>query len=244
MDAQRWLSHFRNELTRHRLPPHYVERLAQELSDHIHDFMEDRMSTDAKDLPGLSRHLGVPGRVATEAAMEYRRGKFAARHPILMFVLTPILTLPILWATCIFAIALVAHLLGLKSGEPTNTGLVADWANEVLPFLIVGLLLVPSAVCAALYCRLADGAALGWKWSLTACTLIAVIGGLAVTKIVLPRGNIQGNIMFGFGLSSHPSASQVLQFLLPMVIVGWAIWRRHGRSWTPPLGKQVMRAGG
>ncbi|HEY2894336.1 MAG TPA: hypothetical protein VGJ16_08990, partial [Pirellulales bacterium] len=84
MDAQRWLSRFRLELTRHRLPPPYVERLAQELSDHIHDFMEDRMSTDAKDLPRLGRHLGAPSRVATEAAAEYRRGKFAARHPILM----------------------------------------------------------------------------------------------------------------------------------------------------------------
>jgi hypothetical protein len=244
MDAQRWLSRFRLELTRHRLPPPYVERLAQELSDHIHDFMEDRMSTDAKDLPRLGRHLGAPSRVATEAAAEYRRGKFAARHPILMFVLMPILSLPILWAAWVISILLVAKMLGLQTGEPTNSGPVADWANAVLPFLIVGLLFLPSALCAALYCRLADRAALSWKWSLTACTLIAVIGGLAVTKIALPRGNIQGNIMFGFGVSSHPSASQVLQFLLPMVIVGWTIWRRHGRLWPRPIGKQMMSAGG
>ncbi|HTM53581.1 MAG TPA: hypothetical protein VL175_06105 [Pirellulales bacterium] len=243
MDAQRWLSRFRIELTRHRLPPHYVERLAQELSDHIHDFMEDRMSTDAKNLPGLSRHLGAPSRVATEAAMEYRRGRFAARHPILMFVLTPILTLPVLWATYVIAILLVARILGLESGTLTSTGPVADWASATMPFLIVGLLLMPSALCAALYCRLADRAALSWKWPLTAGTLIAVLGGLAVTNIVLPRGSIKGTVTFGFGLSSHPSASQVLQFLLPMVIVGWTIWRRHGRSWTAPLGKQVMSAG-
>jgi len=191
----------------------------------------------------LSRHLGAPSRVATEAAMEYRRGRFAARHPILMFVLTPILTLPVLWATYVIAILLVARILGLESGTLTSTGPVADWASATMPFLIVGLLLMPSALCAALYCRLADRAALSWKWPLTAGTLIAVLGGLAVTNIVLPRGSIKGTVTFGFGLSSHPSASQVLQFLLPMVIVGWTIWRRHGRSWTAPLGKQVMSAG-
>jgi hypothetical protein len=244
MDAQRWLSRFKVELARHRLPPLYVERLAQELSDHIHDFMEDRMSTDAKDLSRLSRHLGAPSRVATEAAAEYRRGRFAARHPVLMFILMPILSLPILWAAFVIAILMCAKFLGIESGQSTSTGVIANWANEVLPFLVIGLLLVPSALCAALYCRLADRAALSWKWSLTACTLIAVLGGLAVTKIALPRGSIKGTVMFGFGLSSHPSASQILQFLLPLVIVGWAIWRRHGRTWAALPGNQMLSAGG
>src|SRR4051812_27817540 len=135
MDAQRWLSRFRIELARHRLPPPYVERLAQELSDHIHDFMEDRMSTDAKDLPRLGRHLGPPSRVATEAAAEYRRGRFAARHPVLMFILMPILSLPLLWAAYVIAILLAAKILGIESGEPTSTGPLADWANAALPFL-------------------------------------------------------------------------------------------------------------
>src|SRR4051794_2843986 len=120
MGAPRRLSRFRIELTRHRLPPPYVERLPPGLFDHIPHFLENRMSTDAKDLPRLSRHLGAPSRVATEAAAEYRRGKFAARHPVLMFVLMPILSLPILWAGYVFTILSVASMLGLQSGEPTN----------------------------------------------------------------------------------------------------------------------------
>ena len=50
MDAPQWLNELRAELARHNLPPFYVERLVSELSDHFTDFMEDRMSTDAKDL--------------------------------------------------------------------------------------------------------------------------------------------------------------------------------------------------
>jgi hypothetical protein len=32
--------------------------------------------------------------------------------------------------------------------------------------------------------------------------------------------------MVGFGLGMYPSALQTLQFLLPLAIGGWAIWRQ------------------
>ena len=79
MDARHWLEQVRDKLAERELPPFYVERLVEELSDHLHDFMEDPMSTDAKDLRGLARHLGVPAELAATAASEYRKQRFSRR---------------------------------------------------------------------------------------------------------------------------------------------------------------------
>ena len=83
MDAQQWLNQLQAALARQKLPPFYVERLVAELSDHITDSLEDRMSTDAKDLHGVFQRLGSPSQVASSAAQEYRRAKFSRRHPVL-----------------------------------------------------------------------------------------------------------------------------------------------------------------
>ena len=83
----------RAELARRKLPPLYVERFVSELSDHLTDWREDRMSTDAKDLHGVFERLGSPGQVAASAAQEYRRARFSRRHPVLMFVVLPLVAL-------------------------------------------------------------------------------------------------------------------------------------------------------
>jgi hypothetical protein len=234
VDAQRWLEELRAELDRRKLPPFYVERLAGELSDHLTDFLEDRMSTDAKDLRGVMGRLGAPSHVASAAAAEYRRGRFSARHPVVTFLVMPLVSLPVLWTACIAAIVATLKLLGLESGSPASTGPLAEWAGAVMPYLVVGLLLVPAALSAAFFCRLANKAALSWKWSMATCLLLAVFGGLVALRIVLPRGSMQGQIAFGFSLNAHPSASQILQFLLPLVIGGLATWRRRGTN-RPPM---------
>jgi hypothetical protein len=233
VDAQRWLEELRAELERRRLPPPYVERLASELSDHLTDFLEDRMSTDAKDLRGVIGRLGSPSRVASAAAAEYRRGRFSARHPVVTFLVMPVVSLPVLWIACIAGIVATLKLLGLESGSPASTGPVAEWAWALVPYLVVGLLLMPAALSAVFFCRLANKAALSWKWSMATCALLAVFGGLAALRIVLPRGSLQGQIAFGFSLNTHPSASQILQFLLPLTIGGLAAWRRGSSSLAP-----------
>ena len=91
MDAPHWLHELRAELARRKLPPLYVERFVSEMSDHFSDCMEDRMSTDAKDLHGVFQRLGTPGDVARSAAHEFRQARFSRRHPVLMFVVLPVL---------------------------------------------------------------------------------------------------------------------------------------------------------
>ena len=234
MDAKRWLDELRTQLVRRKLPPLYVERFVVELSDHLTDCMEDRMSTDAKDLHGVFQRLGPPGQVAAAAADEYRRARFSRRHPVLMFVVLPIVALPLLWAASVVLLILVAKLLGIETGQVVTGGPAWQWANTVLPYATVALLIVPLAVAATFFCRLAARAGVSWRWSLSACALLAVLGGAAMTQFVLPTETTKGMFQFGFSISKHPSASQMLQFLLPLSIGGWAAWRQlSGRGRQP-----------
>ena len=89
MDAQQWLNQLQAALARQKLPPFYVERLVAELSDHITDSLEDRMSTDAKDLRHFTSPLGSPTAVAAAAIGEFRKRRFSTRHPVLTFVVMP-----------------------------------------------------------------------------------------------------------------------------------------------------------
>ncbi len=121
MNAQQWLDQFRGELDRHNLPPLYSERLLSELSDHITDFLEDPMSTDVRNLGHANQLLGVPGEVAAAAAKEFRGGSFFRRHPILSFVVMPIVALPLLWAASILGFIALVALIGYVQGDQAAT---------------------------------------------------------------------------------------------------------------------------
>ena len=62
MDSQPWLDRVRERLARHVLPPSYVQRLMEELSDHLEDLKEEGMEADA-----ISR-MGEAEQVAEAAA--------------------------------------------------------------------------------------------------------------------------------------------------------------------------------
>lgn len=236
MDAQHWLRELRAELARRRLPPQYVERFVLELSDHVTDFQEDRMSTDAKDLHGVFDRLGAPGQVADSAAKEYRKGRFSRRHPVLMFAILPILSLPFLWAAYAIAMLLAAKALGLETGKlgvesgQVDTSTAAwQWANACAPFFVVGLVLVPVGLATAFFSYLARRAGVSTRWIVALSFVLALVGGLATSQFVLPTETSQGRLMVGFGIGLHPSALQGLQFLLPLAIGGWAAWRQITR---------------
>lgn len=226
MDSKHWLSQLRAELARRKLPPQYVERFVVELSDHVTDLQKDRMSTDAKDLHGVFQRLGEPGHLADSAAKEYREARFSGRHPVFAFVVLPILALPVLWVGYVVAVMAMAKILGLETGKADTGSLTWQWANACAPFVVLGMLLVPVGLAAAFFCRLASKAGVSWKWTLAACFVLAFVGALAMSDVVLPTETTQGRFTFGYRLGLYPTASQVLQFLLPLAIGGWAIWRQ------------------
>lgn len=221
MDARVWLDQVRSECLRQNLPPLYVERLVSELSDHLFDFMEDSMSTDAKEFSYATSRLGMPGEIATLAAREYRQQRFSGRHPLLTFVLSPIVTLLMLWAAPIACSILAAKALGIDSSADLSPA-----ANSMMPLVAMGYVLAPIAVAAAFYCRLATKAAVSWKWTLATCVILALIGGTAFASVTLPTAVSKGTIMFGFGVGLRPRPQQWLQFALPLSIGCWAIYRQ------------------
>jgi len=229
VDAQRWLDELRAELARNKLPPFYVERLVSELSDHVTDFMEDRMSTDAKDLHGVFQRLGAPGQVAASAASEFRKQRFSRRHPVLMFVVLPIVALPLLWCAKTALIIALIKLLGIKEGK-----VVGPWTGAAMLYAFVFATIVPVTIAALFFCRLAARAHVDRKWLLAACGLLAVVGGAAVTQLSLPTETTNGSLSFGFGFSPNPSPMQIAQFLAPLAICAWALWRASARRGAIP----------
>jgi hypothetical protein len=229
MDAKHWLRELQAELVRRKLPPLYVERFVGEMSDHLHDFMEDRMSTDAKDLHGVFHRLGAPQQVAASAAREHARARFSRRHPILMFVALPVLSLPLLWIAKITTVVLLIKALGIEQGAADVHSNVWRAADAALPYLMVAVTALPVAIAATFFCYLARRAGVSWRWTLAACSLLAVVGGAAIATMTLPTATTQGSLRFGLGVSMHPSAAQLLQFLIPLAIAGWVILRQHTR---------------
>ena len=122
MDAQQWLNQLQAALARQKLPPFYVERLVAELSDHITDSLEDRMSTDAKDLRHFTSPLGTPAAVAAAAIGEFRKRRFSTRHPILTFVVLPIVWPVVGWIAAVLVFVLV--------GDAPFPGSVAAMSSE------------------------------------------------------------------------------------------------------------------
>jgi hypothetical protein len=229
MERQPWLEQVRRELVHKRLPPAYVERLVFELSDHINDFMEDRMSTDAKDLRSALIQLGRPNEIAQRAAAEYRHARFSGRHPAFTFLVMPIIALPLMWAGCIAGLVALAKIAGFSSDNATAGGPLWQWANLNLPLILLVILVLPVAVAALFFCRLATRASVGWKWPLAACLVLALIGGLAISDVALPAGGTKGSVRFGFALSRSPTEAQLVQFAVPVAIGAWAAWREISR---------------
>ena len=225
MDTQPWLESVRRECFRRSLPPFYVERLLAELSDHLAEIQEDPMSTEAHDLRSLERRLGTPLSVADTAATEYRRARFGARHPLLTFVVLPLLAVPLLSAAAALILVLTADLCGF-SGDEARHRAIGEFELTAMSLVSRAIVFVPVVAAAIAFCWLAARAAVGWKWIATACLLVAVLGGMSMVNLALPGNGQQGSLNFGLGVSAHPSLAQILQFSLPLTIGAWTIWRQ------------------
>lgn len=246
MDALRWLEELRHELARRKLPRRYIKRFVVELSDHITDFMEDSMSTDAQESQTIVDRMGMPTQVAQRAAFEYRRQRFPARHPWLVFAALPVVLLPLLW------IAFGAGVYGLLVAgdgfgiEPPD-GPLPRWVEIVGLFVVYGMVNVPIALSAVFVCRLASKAALGWKWPMLGCLLLAAVAtavypymrvrtadspGLLVfcCPYVHPSpSDVQGAITVHVPRSAHLAV--VFQFAIPLIIGTWSAKRQATRHY-------------
>jgi hypothetical protein len=242
-----WLDSVRKRLFRQGLPPSYVQRFMGELSDHLEDVKEENMEGDA--VP----RLGEPEEVAEAAVVAYRRRSFLGRHPaaaVLVFGVSPVVSL-----AALFAIAYVVLFAFLEVYERIG-GNVQHFlaglsrfglpASVALPYVMSLLtIVIPCILASLLYCRLARRLALGKKWMLLSCVVLALLAALPICSVKLSGIPGENALRWGVwnpwgpqGMRGLPSflvwllcrPRQLIQFLVPLAIGCWLLRRKRERD--------------
>lgn len=236
-----WLDEVLRRLAKRGLPPNYVQRFAEELSDHLEDFKEENMNTEAD----VYSRLGKPEQVANAAVVAYRRRSFLGRHPtvaFLVFGLSPIASLVLLASFCMAGLWVSDEaskwmgvdteqcLRNLKRFEPVT--------SAVMPYVLSLLIVViPSILASMLYCVLAGRLGIGRKWILVSCVVLAATALMPICSAELSDVPGKSRLMVGawnplyiehlWGsiVWSFCSPRQLFQFFVPLAVGGWFVWR-------------------
>jgi hypothetical protein len=217
---RRWLEDVRERLVENTLPPEYVRRLMEELTDHFQDLKEETMSKDAEV---LSR-LGEADHVAEAAVLAYKRRHFLGRHPtaaVLAFAVLPAVSMlvsVVLAAFCVMVFSDICGQYGLNLADRDHLGawnpLTLNWGLSLLT--VIG----PSVLLTVVYCWIAKRAGMKKKWMLLACGAVSVVAMLLLQGLAL--SDVPGNSQWTIGLSVPPSSlMQCVQLLVPFAIGLW-----------------------
>lgn len=236
-----WLDEVLRRVTRQGLPPSYVQRFAEELSDHLEDLKEENMGKEAE----LRSRLGQPEQVAEAAVVAYRRRSFLGRHPtaaFLVFGLSPIVSFVLLAALCVSGLSLFDDFekwLGFDTEQGLRNLKRFDPAASALTPYLVSLILVviPSILASVFYCKLATRLGMGRKWFFVSCVVLAAIGMIPVCSATLSEIPGQSCLrlncwnplnlehLAGSVVWCLRTPQQLLQLVVPL-LVGWWFVRR------------------
>jgi uncharacterized membrane protein len=227
MANQDWLDEVLKRLLRQGLPPVYVKRLTEELSDHLEDITEENMEADA-----ISR-LGQPEEVADNAAVAYRRRSFLGRHSwtrFVVFCISPIMSLIGLSLLSVALLLLTSTCMG--TGDGNNLGPVASAAVcFAASFLMI---VIPSILASVFYCRLAERAGVSRTWIVVSCITLAVVasGPASWRAGVGARPWMFGPCWSGLWYVRDwvPQVQHLIQFLVPLVIGCWFMRRSRNHD--------------
>jgi hypothetical protein len=243
MANRAWLDEVRRRLEVRELPPEYVRRFTEELSDHLQDIEEENMSKEAY----ASSRLGNPNQVAEAAVAAYRRRGFLGRHPtaaFLVFGVSPVALLVALFAVAFAAVlglSEVCELLGFDI-QPIFASMshFEPSASAVLPYALSLLtIVIPCVFASLLYCRLARRLGLGKKWMLLSCAILAILAAIPCCSVKLSGIPGESGLRWGvwnpesIGHSFHffvwivCQPRQLMQFFIPLAIGWWFMRRKH-----------------
>jgi hypothetical protein len=208
MSNQPTLDSLRADLIRRGLPIRYVRRVVEELQDHQQDLVDEKPTTSESRLGDLTD-------LADRIVAEFRASRFAGRHPILAFVITPI---PLVIAACV-TVFLAAALLSMSLEEAMG----ATGRNAGAYVIYLGLRFLPFGATALFLCRWAYRSGRG-GWSLIACLLVALLAGTFLAVLKFPVGDADGTMMFGTLLLTPGMAAMVVGQQLAQIAMPLAIW--------------------
>ena len=225
MDSRPWPDELRHKLQMQNLPPAYIDRLIEELSDHLLDTQTENPSMDAHNALAC---LGSTNTIATAASHEFHRRTFALRHPWLTFVVAPFAFIPLLFVSLLLVMFGVAWMIGttIEWLEVPETSLFPSTpAQSRLEWWILGaydfyVRFVPFVIATWIFCRLGRRNHMRW-WPLVACTIVAVTAGFLFTKSIPATGDKPGLWMIGF--ATRFEARQFVQLLVPLAVAAWML---------------------
>ena len=179
MATPSWLDDVRQELVKRRVCATYRERLLTELRDHIDDLRcEERnhaMSTETWDGGALTSRLGQPKEIATAVESHAMPVRFARRHPLITYLLTPIPALIVLW------VAYVAGLIGIANAFESYKD--AAWAVQLAGILVHGIAYVPPVVLTLVIAWVADSQPDQARLVAHGAPAVAIVSGMMMVSL-------------------------------------------------------------
>lgn len=228
MPAPHWRDRLTSELRRHGLPSAYIDRLVDELADHSADlFTEDQRMDATQTEPEIESRLGTAEQLAAAAVTEYRQRTFAGRHPVLTFIFGPIFAALLTLVTIMLLLIGIGWLLNaLDGGSLESNGL----SNEPPTSFQLGLMhtvnfvvrFVPFAISAWFFFRMGRRCGLP-KWSLVACTIVAVTA--VFFSSVISQTTADGHGMWTIGFGTSIGLDQFIQALVPLALGARLLWQ-------------------
>lgn len=218
----------KRELCRQGLPAHSVERLVQELTDHLDElYRNSKEAGKMNTVEDLEKRLGSAQQLATMAAREHRRSYFVGRHPLLCCLVAPIPLVLVCWTLSMLGAIGIAQALSWKLGDRLHVG-VAEW-----PIWVVMLVssfpyymrFVPPVLATLLLTWQIRRAGLSLRWTLVSLILVALAAGTLVIQLRLPQSPGTGSLSLNFGIPF--GIRGVIQAAVPLAtgILFWA-WKR------------------
>jgi hypothetical protein len=227
MDSRPWPDQLRHKLQMQNLPPAYIDRLVEELSDHLLDTQSETTSMDAHN---AQSRLGSTDQIAAAATHEFRRRTFAGRHPWLTFVALPVAFVPLVFIASILAVFVIQWMVATTLEaliEPDLLFSLSEATHARVEWWILTAFdsyvrFVPFVIAAWMFCRWGRRSDMRW-WPLVACTMVALTAGFLCTKSVPASGDQPG--LWMVGLATHFELRQVIQLLVPLTVAAAMLLR-------------------
>jgi hypothetical protein len=178
-----------SELVRRGLPVEYARRAAAEIDDHRRDLAEELRAsgrTDSEIAEQVSQRLGDDRTLIENTVRAHQRRYWCGRWRLTAFLLAP---LPAFIAAYIgTAILMTAGVkilsrLGYVETDQLHVAL-SDVSLSVKYTVLIWLFIVLPAILTYVFVRLANRAALGWRWiALVACVVGFAMGAVRVERV-------------------------------------------------------------
>jgi hypothetical protein len=229
MANQPWLDDLHERLAKHALPQTYIRRFMEEVSDHFQDITEENMSTEAN----VYSRLGEPAQVAKAAVTSYRRRSFIGRHPMaafLVFAVSPVVSLIILFLTSAVLIGLISFGLGITNNRLNQFDIFGSGV-VILAYSFLTIV-IPSIIACIIYCRLARRLNINRRCIIVSCMILAVFASSVSSwrRFDIPPG--ENCWYFGVGWAGFwcgggwiSLTQNLIQLIVPLAI-GWWFMRR------------------